>query len=65
VYRCVVLSVVKHAYVPRGVAAHPRFHLVVVADDPDQPDWVHQRNQEFAEEWNIPYVRDVDRALHE
>jgi len=33
VYRCAVLSVVKHAYVPRGVAAHPQFTLVVVADD--------------------------------
>jgi myo-inositol 2-dehydrogenase/D-chiro-inositol 1-dehydrogenase len=65
VHRCAVLSVVKHAYVPRGVAAHPRFQLVVVADDPDQPDWVHQRNQEFADEWNIPYIRDVDRALQE
>jgi predicted dehydrogenase len=65
VYRCAVLSVVKHAYVPRGVAAHPQFQLVVVADDPDQPDWVHQRNQEFADEWNIPYVCDVDRALRE
>ena len=65
VYRCAVLSVVKHAYVPRGVAAHPQFQLVVVADDPDQPDWVHQRNQEFADEWNIHYVCDVDRALRE
>ncbi|HBH52017.1 MAG TPA: oxidoreductase [Planctomycetaceae bacterium] len=65
VHLCAVLSVVKHAYVPRGVAAHPRFQLVVVADDPDQPDWVHQRNQEFADEWNIPYIRDVDRALQE
>jgi len=65
VYRCAVLSVVKHAYVPRGVAAHPRFELVVVADDPDQPGWVHERNQEFADEWNIPYIRDVNRALRE
>ena len=31
-FRCAVLRVVKHAYVPRGVAAHPRFELAVVAD---------------------------------
>lgn len=64
-FRCAVLSVVKHAYVPRGVASHPRFELVVVADDPHQPDWVHERNQAFADEFQIPYVRDVRRALAE
>ncbi len=64
-YRCAVLSVVKHAYVPRGVAAHPQFELVVVADDPDQPEWVHERNQLFADEYEIPYLKDVDRALTE
>ena len=62
-FRVAVLSVVKHAYLPRGVAAHPRFELVVVADDASQPDWVHQRNQAFATEMGIPYVRDVERAL--
>lgn len=64
-YRCAVLSVVKHAYVPRGVAAHPRFELAVVADDPQNPDWVHERNQKFADEYNVPYVQDVERALKE
>jgi predicted dehydrogenase len=62
-FRCAVLSAVKHDYVARGMAAHPRFELVVVADDPDQPDWAHERNQQFADAWNIPYVRDVERAL--
>ena len=62
-FRCAVLSVVKHAYVPRGVACHPRFELVVVADDADQPDWVHERNQSFADEFAIPYVRNVEQAL--
>ena len=61
--RCAVLSVVKHAYVPRGVAAHPRFELVVVADDPDRPAWVHERNQKFADESRIPYIRDVQKAI--
>ena len=60
-----VLSVVKHAYVPRAVAAHPRFEPVVVADDDSQPEWVHERNEEFARAFNIPYVRDVERALKE
>jgi predicted dehydrogenase len=64
-FRCAALSVVKHAYVPRGVASHPRFELVVVADDADQPDWVHERNQKFADEYDIPYVRNVAQALAE
>jgi predicted dehydrogenase len=62
-FRCAVLSVVKHAYVPRGVASHPRFELVVVAEDPDRPDWTHERNQKFADEFKIPYVRDVEKAI--
>ena len=64
-YRCAVLSIVKHAYVPRGVASHPQFELVVVADDAAQPDWVHERNQRLADEFDIPYVKDVERAVSE
>lgn len=64
-FRCAVLSVVKHDYIPRGVATHPRFELSVVADDPDNPDWVHDRNQKFADEFEIPYVRCVEEALRE
>jgi predicted dehydrogenase len=60
-----VLSVVKHDYVPRGVDEHPRFDLTVVADDHNCPNWVHQRNQKFADEFDIPYVRDVERAISE
>jgi predicted dehydrogenase len=59
------VSVLKHDYVARGVASHPRFDLVVVCDDPDIPDWAHERNQQFAESRKIPYVRDVERALRE
>ena len=33
VFRFAALSAVKHEYVPLGVAAHPRFEPVVVADD--------------------------------
>ena len=62
-FRVAVLSVVKHAYVPIGVAAHRRFELAVVADDPSQPDWVHERNQKFANQFNVPYVRDVEQAI--
>lgn len=64
-FRVAALSVVKHDYVARGVASHPRFELVVVADDPSVPDWVHERNQQFADEKQIPYLRDVERALKE
>lgn len=62
-YRCAVVSAVKHDYVARGVASHPRFELTVVADDPHVPDWAHERNQQFADAYRIPYVRDVERAL--
>ena len=64
-FRAGVFSVVKHDYLPRAVAAHPRFELLVVADDADQPDWVHERNQLFADEFGIPYVRDVAKAIVE
>ncbi len=64
-FRCAVLSAVKHDYVARGVASHPQFELVVVADDPQVPEWAHERNQQFADSQSIPYVRDVERALRE
>lgn len=62
-FGCAVLSVVKHDYVAKGMFSHSRFQPVVVADDGDQPDWVHERNQTFADEFGIPYVRDVESAL--
>lgn len=64
-FRVAVVSVVKHDYVARGVASHPRFELVVVTDDPEVPDWVHERNQLFADEMRIPYIRGVEQALSE
>ena len=64
-FRCAVLSAVKHDYVARGLASHPRFELAVVADDPDVPAWAHERNQQFADWRGIPYVRDIERALRE
>ncbi|MEM7264306.1 MAG: Gfo/Idh/MocA family oxidoreductase, partial [Planctomycetota bacterium] len=65
VFRVAVLSVVKHAYVPLSAVGHARFEIVVVADDADQPDWVHERNAKFAAEHDVPYVKDVARALSE
>jgi predicted dehydrogenase len=65
VFRTAVLSVVKHAYVPLGIAGHQRFRPVVVADDADQPDWAHERNAKFAGRLGIPYVTDVERAIAE
>jgi len=64
-FRCAVLSTVKHDYVARGMASHPRFELAVVADDPNVPEWAHERNQQFADAHGIPYVRGVEKALHE
>ena len=62
-YRVLVLSVVKHAYLPDAVAAHPRFELVAVADDADRPDWTHERNQHYADQHSITYSTDVEAAL--
>ena len=63
IYRALVLSVVKHDYLPNAVAAHPRFQLVAVADDPDRPEWTHERNRIFADQHGLPYRQDVDAAL--
>jgi myo-inositol 2-dehydrogenase/D-chiro-inositol 1-dehydrogenase len=65
IYRAAVLSAVKHDYVARGMASHPRFELVVVADDPHVPAWAHERNRQFADKYGIPYVTDVERALRD
>ena len=65
VFRTAVLSVVKHDYVPKGMFSHKRFVPAVVADDPDQPGWVHERNQKFADEFDVSYVRDVRAAISE
>ena len=62
-FRFAILSVVKHEYVPLGVAAHPRFEPVVVADDADQEGWVHERNEQMAKDFGVPYVRDVEKAI--
>lgn len=61
--RVAVMSVVKHDYVARGIASHPRCQLVVVTDDPQVAPWIHERNQLFADEFQIPYIRDPERAL--
>ena len=62
-FRVGVLSVVKHDYHPRAIAAHPRFELRFVADEESRPDWTHERNALFAEEFGIPYLRAVKDAL--
>ena len=63
IYRCAALSAVKHDYLARAVHAHPSFEVVVVADDPQVPQWAHERNAGFATELGVPYVRDVAAAL--
>lgn len=64
-FRALVLSVVKHDYIAAAVDAHPRFDLVAVCDDPNEPEWVHQRNQEFADRHAVPYLRDLTQAIDE
>ena len=39
-FRCAILSAVKHDYIARGLATHPRFELAVVADE-------HNRHSEL------------------
>ena len=65
IIRTAIVSVVKHDYVPKGMLSHKRFEPVVVTDDADQPDWIHQRNQKFADEFDVPYVRDLKKAFAE
>ena len=60
-----VLSVVKHDYLPRAIAAHPRFNLSFVTDETSRPKWTHERNQKFADEFEIPYIKDINKALSE
>ena len=62
-FRVAALSVVKHDYLAKGILSHPRFELAVVADDAQQPDWVHERNQLLADEFGVPYVHDVEGAI--
>ena len=64
-YNCIVLSMVKHDYIGLAIEAHPRTKLVAVADDADNPSWVHERNLEFAQRHNIPYIMDVEKALQD
>ena len=64
-FRCAVLGVAKHDYVVHGVAAHPRFEVAVVADDPDAPPGTHLRNERVASAYGVPYVRDVEHALRD
>ena len=64
-HRTAAVSVVKHAYIPEAVAAHPDFELVVVADDADRPEWTHERNALLAARFGVPYVRNVEQAIRE
>ena len=65
IYNILILSVVKHDYIARAAAAHPRFQLILVADDLENPSWVHERNLNFASEFNIPYIKNIDQAFNE
>ncbi len=65
VFRTAVVSVVKHDYVPNGMFSHQQFQPVVVTDDEDQPDWVHERNQKYADQYNVPYSPGIEASLQE
>ena len=55
----------KHDYVARGVASHPAFEIAVVTDEANVADWAHERNQQLADHFRVPYVRDIDAVLRE
>lgn len=63
-YGLALVSCVRHqkGYAPL-FAARPDVRIVVVTDEPDIPDWMHAVNQEFADRYGVPYVRDVAAAL--
>ena len=57
-FRCAVLSVVKHSYVARAVAAHPRFDLVYPVNYGYVPGVMAPDGEELD-----AYVIGVDRPL--
>jgi predicted dehydrogenase len=59
-----LLSCVRHqgTYAPL-FAAQDGVQIVAVADEPDIPEWMHAVNQEFADRYQTPYLRDVEAAL--
>jgi myo-inositol 2-dehydrogenase / D-chiro-inositol 1-dehydrogenase len=63
-YGVLLLSCVRHqgTYAP-VFAAHPDVEIVAVADEPDIPAWMHEVNQQFADEYGLPYIRNVPEAL--
>jgi predicted dehydrogenase len=62
-WRVLVLSVVKHDYIARGILSHAHFTPAVVSDDANQAGWVHERNQRFADDFHIPYVPGIEQAI--
>src|SRR5690606_4342875 len=49
----------------RAILAHHRFQAVAAADDAEQPDWVHERNERLAAQYGVPYVTDPERAMRD
>lgn len=64
-FRVAIVSAVKHDYVARGILSHRRFQAVVVTDEADCPEWVHERNQKLADELSVPYVHGLEEAFAE
>ena len=44
-------------------AAHPDCRLVASSDERDAPEEIVELNRRLAEEWDIPYIPDLDDAL--
>ncbi len=65
IYKAIAFSVVKHDYIALAAEAHPSFDIVAVCDEAQAPDWVHERNQEYADRFDIPYIRDLSQAIQE
>lgn len=63
--RVLVMGAVKHDYILDGLADHPRFDLVAIADDETAPAWSHKRNEITAAAFDLPYLPNIDSALSE
>ena len=65
-YGVLLVSFSKHSHQRSFVPlyqAHPRTHIVAVADEPDIEPYLKKRNKDQADELGVPYIEDVDDAL--
>ena len=65
VYRVLGLGAVKHDYVVRALAAHPRFELLAICEEEDAPAFARTRSQQVAGSLAVPYVEGGAAAIRQ